>query len=273
MRLDEIERPKILDKRGVLLALAVHAGLLLVGWIVSLPIRERETVIPIELTFEAPPDEVAPLPPPPKTDTLRPPPTEPPKIDDKLDAVEKIPPKEKVKPPKEKPKPPKEKPKPAEVKPKPPKEKTTKELQEERMARIRGEAKVVKNPKPPPVAGTGQKLDPKWRERLNEGFKPGARTTVPASEAQRCLSLIRRAYYDKWERPAWMSSLKEMRLEISIGAGGTITGYRLVSSSGDTSADRSVISAAGRVKSVGGLSAEFIRDNPKVIVNFKVTPQ
>ena len=280
MRLGEDIQARIITPRSLAVAVAVHVAVFVFFWVMALPFKPRETVIPIELTFEAPPEEVAepPVPPTP-TPTVKPPPPPPPPADEKIEAVVKVPdpPKVKPKPPKPKPpepKPPEPKVEPPKEKPKPePPKKTAAELRAERIARMQRDAKPVKNPNRAPVHGKGKKLDPNWKELLNDGYKPAATTQLAANEEQRCVSLIRAAFYAKWERPAWTSSLREMQLEVNFGAGGKVTGYRLVQSSGDGKADRSVTLAASRVVSVAGLSAAFLKANPTVIVRFKVTPQ
>ena len=65
-----------------------------------------------------------------------------------------------------------------------------------------------------------------------------------------------------------------MELKIGLGLGGTITSYKLVKSSGDPAADRTVLNAASQVRSVSGLSAEFIRQHSSdIIIRFEVTAQ
>jgi len=272
--IDEEPRPQVLCTRSLAQALAVHFAFFFVCWILSMPFRTKETVIPIELTFEAPPttqeEEVKPEPKP----VVKPKPPEPeppPKVEEKLDAVIREPPK---KPPKVKPKEP-EKPKEIE-KPKEPEKpkKTAAELRQERLDRIRKSATKDTTPriKSPAPSGTGKQLDKDWKKLLNQGYKPGETTQLAASEEQRCISLIRQAFYERWERPAWTSSLKVMCLEVTFGPGGRIAGYRLGNSSGDGKADRTVITAASRVGSVAGLSADFIARNRTVLIDFKVTP-
>ena len=265
-------RPSLIRPRPLFAALLLHLVVFVVFYLFTAPSSKKETVIPIELTFEAPPEEVAEEPPPPapvspKVETPSPPPA-----DENLDAVVKVPEKPKPDPPKPKPEPPKpEPPKP----PEPPK-KTAKELREERMRKMRENAKVVKGRPPaprPPVVGTGVNLEKDWMKLMQQGYRPGAVTQLASSETQRCISLIRAAFYAKWERPAWTSSLRDMHLEVRFGNGGKVLGYRLVQGSGDAEADRSVTSAASRVMSVSGLSSDFLSQNPTVVVRFIVTPE
>ena len=276
--IDEEQRPKVLGKGSLAAALVLHAMFFGCCWLLSMPFREKEIVIPIELTFEAPPtvqDE-----PPPPTPTVKPKPKEPepepPKIDDKkLDAVIKDPPKKKP-PKKPEVKKPPEKPKEVE-KPKEPEKpkKTAAELRKERLEKMRKSTTKDNTPRveSPAPSGTGKTLEKDWQKLMAQGYKPGEKTQLAASETQRCISLIRAAFHRQWEPPAWNSSMKMMFLEVTFDNGGRVVGYKLVQSSGDGKADRSVLSAASRVGSVAGLSLDFLEHNKKVRIDFKVTPQ
>lgn len=268
--IDEEQRPKVLGKSSLAAALVLHALFFACCWLLSMPFREKEIVIPIELTFEAPPT-VQEEPPQPKP-MVKPkePEPEPPKLEDKkLDAVVKDP------PPKKKPKKPEVK-KPPE-KPKEPEKpkKTAAELKAERIARMRGSTTKDNTPrvKSPAPSGTGKTLFKDWEKYAAQGYKPGEKTQLAASETQRCISLIRAAFHRQWEPPAWNSSMKMMFLEVTFDNGGRVVGYKLVQSSGDGKADRSVLSAASRVGSVAGLSLDFLEHNKTVRIDFKVTPQ
>lgn len=281
MRIEENEMPKLWSARNLGVALLVHLVVFAACYVLSLPIRRKDTVIPIDLTvvvhenldgnenepppLEKPKESPPPKPPPPKPVKAEP----PPKVEDsKVEAVEKV--AEKKKPVK-KPTPKKrEEPK----QPEPPR-KSNAELMKERRERMLKEAKLVKGSKPQPNGKTAKKTlsDKEVQKLLNQGYRPGKSEQLAGDEVQRCISIISRAFYAKWERPAWSSSLKEMILEVQFGAGGKVTGYRLVRSSGDARADQSVLGAASRVGTVLGLSSKFLEQNRTVQVRFKVTPQ
>ena len=285
----EMKKPDVLGARSVGLAIALHVvSFLLLYLFAMLHLKPRETVIPIDLTvvvnenLDGEENEPPPLDnPPPKVEPVKPaPPAPPPKVEEKVEAVEQIVDKKPEKP-KEKPKEekPKEEKKPE--KPKPP-EKTKEELMKERMERMRNSAKEVKNPpkiivKDKP-SGNGktdkQKMsEAEIRKLLNQGYKPGTSTQLAASEEQRCISLIREAFYAKWNRPPWTADLKEMHLKVRFGDGGRVLGYQLEKRSGDPKADATVLQAAALVSSVPGLSLDFLTKNPSVTIRFKVTPQ
>lgn len=271
---EEKPAPKMFCTTNIVLAILLHLVFFFFCWLVVQPLRTKETVIPMDLTLvlhenldgvdNEPPPVKPPEPAPPKPEPPKPatPPPEPPKPETKVDAV--------VKTPKEKPKEaekPKEKPKP-------------KETLEERIARMRSQAKVVNEkprpqPKPQNNGRTGKKTlsDAEIKKLLNMGYKPGATEQLAANEEQRCLSLIYRAFYDRWDSPNYSPSLREMKLRVYFDAGGRVVNWSLVQSSGDAAADATVRKAAQLVKYVPGLSDSFLRANKSVVVSFKVKPQ
>lgn len=284
---NEMKKPEVLGARSVGMAVALHiVAFLLLYLFAMLHLKPRETVIPIDLTvvvnenLDGEENEPPPLNnPPPKVEQPKPtPPPAPPKVEEKIEAVEQI---VEKKPEKPKEKPP-EKPK-EEKKPDPPKpEKTKEQLMQERMERMRNSAKEVKNPPKIIVknrpSGNGktdkQKMsEAEIRKLLNQGYKPGTSTQLAASEEQRCISLIREAFYAKWNRPPWSADLKEMHLKVRFGDNGRVLGYQLEKRSGDPKADATVLQAAALVSSVPGLSLDFLTKNPSVTIRFKVTPQ
>jgi len=281
MEFEEEDRaPQVISMRNLVLAFGLHVVAFLLLWLFSvLHFKPKETIVPIELMFEAPPEEVAPeepKPEPPKPVVK--PPEPPPVVEEKVDAVVRI--KDEKKPEKKKPEPPKEKPKPPEPEkpkepPKPEKPKKSKEElkkeREERLRKMRDGAKVVKNPKPTPVAGTGTKLDPNWRKYLAEGAKAGDRTQIATSEMQRCVSLIKMALDARWNqlspdvgRPGMVV------LEISIRPDGRLVNCRIVRSCGDSLSDKAALTVASTTGRVAGLSPEFIRQNPTLKINYTV---
>ena len=283
------EKPPVLGVRSLGLALAGHVVVFLLLYSFALlHLRPKESVIPIDLTVvvnenpDGEENEPPPLsknePEPPKPPEPKPePPPPPPKAEEKIEAVEQVVEK-KPDPPMEPPKPPEEK------KPEPPKppEKTKEQLREERMKKMRESAKFVKTPvkievknKPSGNGRTERQTmsEAEIRKLLDQGYNPGTKTQLAADESQRCISLIRKAFYDKWDRPPWTDSLKEMLLTVQFDMGGRVKGYRLVKSSGDAKADATVRQAASLVHTVYGLSTDFLRANPEVTIRFKVTAQ
>ena len=287
----EEQKPEVISTTNVVLALVLHAAFFIAVFaFAKFHFKPKETVIPIDLTVvvnenldgeeNEPPPLSKPEPAPEAPKPPEPPPP-PPEVEEKVEAVEQVVEKKKPDPPKEKPK--EEKPK-EEKKPDPPKppEKTREELMKERMEKMRQSAKVVKTPvkievkNKPSGNGKTQKQtmsEAEIRKLLDQGYTPGTTTQLAASEEQRCISLIREAFYAKWDRPPWTDTLREMFLEVQFDMNGRVKGYRLVKSSGDAKADSTVRQAASLVHAVHGLSTDFLRKNPQVTIRFKVTPQ
>lgn len=286
-REDEPKKPDVLGPRTVGIALAVHVAFFLLIYLLALfGIRKQDVVIPIDLTvvvnenLDGEQNEPPPLndpPPPPKPEPRPEPPPEPPKAEEKVEAVEQIVEKkpEKKKPEEKKKEPEKKK---EEEKPK----KTAEELRRERIERIRESAKVVRKPVKIKIkdvpSGNGRterqtRSESEIRDLLNQGYRPGTKTQLAASEEQRCLSLIKAAFYAKWNRPPWTDTLRRMHLEVRFGAGGRVLGARLVQSSGSAQADATVRQAAAMVPVVHGLSADFLAKNKTVTIRFEVTPE
>lgn len=268
----ESGKPPVLGVRSVGLALAGHIVVFLLLYSFALlHLRPKEAVIPIDLTvvvnenLDGEENEPPPLsndrPEPPKPPEPKPP-EAPPAAEEKIEAVEQI----------------------AEKKPEPPKppEKTKEQLREERIKRMRESAKLIDRPvkieiknKP---SGNGRterqtRTEAEIRRFLDQDYRPGTKTQLAADETQRCISLIRAAFYNKWDRPPWTDSLKEMLLSVQFDMSGRVKGYRLLKSSGDAKADATVRQAAALVHMVTGLSTDFLRENPEVTIRFKVTPQ
>lgn len=274
------KRPEVFSAMNFALAAVFHVVFFgFCALVAACSFEPKETVIPMDLTLvvhenldgnddEPPPmEKPQPQPPPPKPkppeDT---PPPPPPK--DPPDALEKI-------SDKKKPEKPKEEKKKEEKKPEKPKM-----TREERLKAMRESATVVKpkdQPPPKPVTNgrTGKKTlsDAEIQKLLLQGYKPGRTEQLATSEEQRCVSLIYRAFYDKWEAPAYSSSLRDIVLSVTFDMNGRVVDWRIKSSSGEASADATVKRAAALVKSVPGLSDSFLRANKTVDVRFTVKPQ
>ena len=283
MYIGEESRPSAFNVVYFVAAIIVHLVLFLSIWYIGTreDEEEKEIVIPMELMVvvnenldgvenEPPPEtppqsEPDPPPPDPPKEPDPPPPDEPEITEAVVLKPDKPKPPDPPKPPKppEPPKPPKQP-----EKPKPP-EKT----REQRLAEMRSSTTKVKTP-PPRNNGRTEKRPRDWEKLLNAGYKPGPTNQgLDASEEARCLALIRQAFYSRWDRPAWTSSLRKMCLSVQFGSGGRVVGYSLTQSSGDASADRTVLRAASQVSHVRGLSSSFIEKHRTVIVRFEVTPE
>lgn len=277
MYVEREKPPEVFDKAGVIAVVATYAGIIGLAWCVRVFAHEtKEEIIPIDMTIvmnenldgeenepppEAPP-QPAPEPPkpvPPKQPSP-PEPQPPPKIQDAL--ISERPPKKEKK---------KEIKKEAEKKPQE-KKPDAKELRRQRLEEMRKSVKKSNSP-PPKNNGRTEKAPPDLAKLLNDpAFKAGARNQgLDASESQRCSALIKNAFYAKWNPPVKTSNMGEMWLEVRFSADGRVAGYKLVKSSGDASADKSVLEAAAKVHRVAGLSAMFLEQNAfGAIVKFTV---
>ena len=264
---EEEKLPAVISRRTLTVALLLHLSVFVVFWLYAAChdlFHKDEEIIPIDLTVV---------------------------VNENLDGKENDP------PPLKKPDPPKPKPKP-QPKPKPkvpekPKElekivtnivtkvekkvekkvperpkKTARELREERMRKMRESAKVVntkvtievRNAKASGNGRTARKTlsNAEIQKLLNMGYKPGTSEQLAASDAQLGYSLIKSAVEDRWEVPPWTDTLKPMTVRIWFGGGGRVVNYKLERSSGDAKADRSILSAASRVRAIPGLPPAFI---------------
>lgn len=288
MNMGDESRPSSFKAVYFVAAILIHIVLFVSIWYIGIHEEEKdeEVVIPMELMVvvhenldgeeNEPPPEVPPVsqPDPPPPDPPKYPDPPPPDDPDIADAVvlkpDKPKPPEPPKPPKP-PEPPKP-PKPPEPLKKPDKPEKPKETLEQRLARMRESTTKINNP-PPRNNGRTDRRPNNWKELLNAGYKPGPTNQgLDASEEARCLTLIQQAFYKNWDRPAWTSSMGIMQLDVKFGPGGRVLGYSLKKSSGDSSADRTVLAAASRVSSVRGLSSSFLEKHKIVTVRFEVTP-
>ena len=288
MLFEETRRDGVLGAKNVGIALALHVGAFLLFLVYATLhglFEPKETVIPIDLTvvvnenLDGEENEPPPLnnekPPEPEPEPEPPKPEPVPEPEPKVEALEVV---------KEKPK--VEEKKPEEKKPKEPEKpkKTKEELLKERIEQMRKNAKFVKKKVSIEVkevpSGNGRTArktltDAQIRDLLNKGYKPGTTTQLAANEMQLCLSLIKQAFYDKWDRPPWTESLRPMVVRVWFGAGGRVINFKLEQGSSDARADASIMRAARLVGSVPGLTPDFISKyrTSGIPVRFTVTPQ
>ena len=171
----------------------------------------------------------------------------------------------------EKPKPPPDtsaqaKPKPASDKP-PPKPSTSSFTRGERVVR----QTPVPSLQPVKLARQPMLSAEEIARMLALGAKAGEENVIPQDEVQRCFLLVKRALYDAWERPSrGDAGPRPAQIELTFGTGGTITGVRLVRSSGSAILDRSAETAGRAVGRVSGLTGRFLREYPRVTVDFEL---
>lgn len=287
---DTAQRPKVLSKRNLAIALVLHVSTFVLFWLYAAChdlFDKEEEIIPIDLTVvvnqnldgkenEPPPlKKVEPEPPKPKPQPKPKPKVKEPEKPKELEkivtnVVAKVDKKAAEKRPDKK-------------KPEPPK-KTAKELREERMRKMRESAKQVNEKvtievRSAKASGDGRTArktlsDAEVMRRLNEGYKPGTSEQIATSELQLGYSLIKQTFEEKWDKPPWTDTLKPMTIRVWFGGGGRIVKYNLERSSGDRKADQSILSAASRVGSIPALPAAFVDKFKRsgVPVQFTVKP-
>ena len=284
---------------NVVLALVIHVACFLGFFLFArLHFKQKETVIPIDLTVvvnenldgnenEPPPlDDPPPKPPePPKVVT---PPPPPPKVDTKVDAVVKEP--EKPKPP-EKPKEtleermkrmresvkPKEPEKPKKEEPKKP-EKTKEELLKERMEQMVKSAKTVKIKVPDKPSGNGKTAkqtmtEDQIRKLLSQGYTPGKTTQLATSTMQLCLSRIQMAINARWAQVnPRIGAEGYVLIAVRFNSAGQMVNCRLSESCGDKTSDSAALTVVRSVAPIAGLDKEFLREFGKqdLIIRYKV---
>ena len=287
---DTAQRPKVLSKRNLAIALVLHVSTFVLFWLYAAChdlFDKEEEIIPIDLTVvvnqnldgkenEPPPlKKVEPEPPKPKPQPKPKPKVKEPEKPKELEkivtnVVAKVNKKAEEKRPEKK-------------KPEPPK-KTAKELREERMRKMRESAtqvdeKVTIEVRTAKASGDGRTArktlsDAEVMRRLNEGYKPGTSEQIATSELQLGYSLIKQTFEEKWDKPPWTDTLKPMTIRVWFGGGGRIVKYHLERSSGDRKADQSILSAASRVGAIPALPAAFVDKFKRsgVPVQFTVKP-
>ena len=287
---DTAQRPKVLSKRNLAIALVLHVSTFVLFWLYAAChdlFDKEEEIIPIDLTVvvnqnldgkenEPPPlKKVEPEPPKPKPQPKPKPKVKEPEKPKELEkivtnVVAKVNKKAEEKRPEKK-------------KPEPPK-KTAKELREERMRKMRESAKQVNEKvtievRTAKASGDGRTArktlsDAEVMRRLNEDYKPGTSEQIATSELQLGYSLIKQTFEEKWDKPPWTDTLKPMTIRVWFGGGGRIVKYHLERSSGDRKADQSILSAASRVGAIPALPAAFVDKFKRsgVPVQFTVKP-
>ena len=281
MYVEREKPPEIFDASGVALAALLYGGIVFLAWGARAWFEKpKETVVPIDMTIvvhenldgtpDEPPPEAPPQPEPPKPEPPRPEPPkpDPPKVPEKVrDALVRETPKtNRVEVAQKKKEPPKTPPKP---------QKDAKTLREERLAAMRASTTKIKTPKAPPPRHNGRtEASPPDLAKLlaDPAFRAGSRNSgLDAGDDRRCVSLIHNAFHDKWTSPVKTGGMGEMLLRVQFDRSGAVKGYKLVKSSGDAAADRSVLDAARQVGRVYGLSPGFLeRNRNEVTVRFTV---
>lgn len=263
-------------------AVALHFALFLFFWgMGKLIFRTPDVIIPIDMTIVPPWAEQTddpnpdPNPPPkeePKAMAKPQPEPEPPKIVETkpVEAVEQI---------KEKPKPkdkPKEKPKPLNLREKAKLVKTP--MQPPKPVDLR--EKATKIEPPPNMRNTGKATSTdkaltaeEFNRLMNKDYRLGPTNQIANDEVTRCYSLVSQAIKREWNKESfsWHPSLQALKVELQLGPGGAVRGFRIISGSGDAEVDNTARSALNRLRVIPGLSSMFLQKYSTLPVSMEPT--
>ncbi len=257
------DRP--ISGRSLAIAAALHVVMFVFFWVMAkVAYRTPDVIIPIDMTIVSPWAE--------QTDDPDPDPNPPPKEEPKPQPPQPKPPEpEKVETTKvpavvqEKPK---EKPKPIDLRDKARLVKTS--PKPDKPPDLRDKAKKVDAP---PMQKTGKAtaadkpLSPEEFMRLmNQGYRIGSKNQLAANEFQMCVSMVAQAIRREWlkERFSWNPGLVPLQVQLSLGPGGRVRGYRILKGSGDPEVVRTAAAALRRLVSIPGLTAEFLSRFPEL---------
>ena len=98
-----------------------------------------------------------------------------------------------------------------------------------------------------------------------------AQRGIAPNEESRCIGVIAQAIQREWAKETfnWNPSLKPLEVSLKLGPGGKVLGFAIRKGSGDATVDRTAHNALSRVKSILGLSADFISNYPELAVEMK----
>ncbi len=297
MYIDEERKPEPLSTTNVILALVVHLGLFALLWFMGqLSLREKEVVIPIDLTvvveenLDGKENEPPPLEKPlggaassraeveeKKIEPVARQDAAPPEVKaPEPEAVEQIVEKKKEKKP-EKPKEKvKEKARQDAAPPKP--KKSAKELREERLRKMRESAKD--NPKTPPRpvrdGKTGRKTlsDAEIKKLLAAGYKPGATEQLAANEESMCLGFLKRSIDEKWAQLSpQIGRAGTVHISIRFDRSGCIAASSIAKSCGDVTSDAAALRVVQSLGRVRGLTSAFLDKYSRETITIRYTIQ
>ena len=212
-----------------------------------------------EFTIAVEPYEEEPAPEPPKEEPKVKEP-DPPKPDDIALPDKKQPPKKD--PPKKDP-PKKDPPKKDPPKKDPPKKDPPKIEKGKRI----NKPPVVSNVKPKTKQTLSDEEIKKW---LGKRVKVGEETVLPANDMSLYTSMLVKEIESAWDVPPENSCGSGSAVVLmSLGPGGRLANARITRSSGSAAFDNSLLQAIRRVGSIPDLSAEFIKANSEICIQFE----
>ena len=94
----------------------------------------------------------------------------------------------------------------------------------------------------------------------------------PISQEFVVLDMVRQAMYRAWDQPTNIGIAGLVtKVELTFSSSGSITDFRMVSSSGNKTMDASVMRAVQSVRHVAGLPASFLSTHRRIPVSFELT--
>lgn len=115
-----------------------------------------------------------------------------------------------------------------------------------------------------------QKLsDKEIQDALRRGAKIGPTTSIPKDDQSICFSILKRELVRAWNKPSKENGgYQPAEVKFSLAAGGRISNPVLVTSSGSRVFDESVLAAVRNVIRVDGLTQQFIKNYPEIVIDF-----
>ncbi len=283
------KKPEVLSTTNVVLALVIHVLFFIaVFTFAKFHFKPKETIIPIDLTVvvnenldgveDEPPPLDDPPPEPPKPTPVEPTPPPPPPVKENLDAVVKVPEKKiEKKKPEKKPEKKVEEKKPEVKKPEPPK-KTKEQLRQEKLDRIRKNAKKVNIKIKDVPSGNGRterqtRTPEEIAKLLGAGYKPGTKTQIATSTMQYCISRIQQAIDARWAQVnPRVGSEGYVYIAVRFNMSGRMVNCRLSESCGDRTSDTAALTVVRTVPNISGLDRDFLKEFSKqdLVIRYKV---
>jgi TonB family protein len=147
---------------------------------------------------------------------------------------------------------------------------------------------VRPKPKPEDIRQNGRKIkigdtkpkvqtdltEEEIRKLLKQGVPIGDHVSIPPSQQQRMLSLIRQALNRNWVRPE-RSEQGDLyaKLTIQLAPNGRIISSRITRSSGNSAMDQSVLRSAASTGQIDGLDSAFLAKYSEITIDFVHTAE
>lgn len=232
---------------------------------------------PLELYVEPPPNDSHQSP----SELMQDPPKQEQKVEEKKDDPKEQPPDKdevgNIEKPKDKPK----------IKPDF-KQKPVQKPEEKKKGGIKVSTTLVKRPLP---NGKGKLTPEEVRKLLDRGGKLGKKSSLSEADMRRLLNgdsrfgdgspisqefvvldMVRQAMYRAWDQPTDIGIAGLVtKVELSFSSDGTITGSRMINSSGNKVMDASVMRAVQSVRRVAGLPPSYLSSHRRIPVSFELT--